>query len=280
LPTEAEWEYASRSGSDKAFCYWDASNIAVSYFELYKTQSKVVASFANNKWGFFDMAGNVAEWCWDLPRTYAGAILDPVGAATGSYRIYRGGDSSATSNDPLRSAARASKDPATRAKTVGFRVVRSLPKSYVCTPQCGPEHPCGPDNCGDTCGSCATDCSNVRPLTFDANGKVKIYGETIESANNHDGFCGTSFGGVGPDSIYSFEVPANTASLSWSVDARFTAVTFLRTKVTTCPGTAGTCGVAIGSVSYPPAGTYYLYVDGKAIRDGGAYTLSVTLTPM
>ena len=102
LPTEAQWEYACRAGTTSAYSWgptigssnanynWDAAWNSGSDFQ----QTRVVAQYAANPWGFFDMHGNVWEWTSDW---YKGAYpsgfpaIDPTGPASGSTRVKRGG---------------------------------------------------------------------------------------------------------------------------------------------------------------------------------------------
>lgn len=103
LPTEAEWEYACRAGTTTPFN--TGENIKTSQANYngnfpYKGNSKgkylkksvPVGSYEPNAWGLYDMHGNVYEWCSDWYGQYAPVEeTDPQGAATGKYKIYRGG---------------------------------------------------------------------------------------------------------------------------------------------------------------------------------------------
>ena len=95
LPTEAEWEFAARGGNkscgyqfsgsddlDEVACYSGNSN----------DETCDVASFEPNELGFYDMSGNVCEWCLDLYGGYnRSAQTDPQGPSCGSHRVARGG---------------------------------------------------------------------------------------------------------------------------------------------------------------------------------------------
>ncbi|HNX05637.1 MAG TPA: SUMF1/EgtB/PvdO family nonheme iron enzyme, partial [Opitutales bacterium] len=121
LPTEAQWEYACRAGSTGAF-EGDAGGIAWSAANSgRKTHS--VAQKSANAFGLFDMHGNVAEWCLDwygpYPQTDA---ADPVGPASGQFRVARGG-SWQQGSSKCRSASRNSFVPTDRWNYLGFRVV-------------------------------------------------------------------------------------------------------------------------------------------------------------
>jgi formylglycine-generating enzyme len=94
LPTEAEWEYACRAGTTTA--YHSGEQLAS---ELCKRQefswdpnpvSLRVGQTRPNRWGLCDMHGNVEEWCLDWYGPYAaGDQADPVGHATGDFRVSR-----------------------------------------------------------------------------------------------------------------------------------------------------------------------------------------------
>ena len=133
LPTEAQWEYACRAGTQTA--YYNGNNSPTNYalieeiaWYLRNTdKTHEVGLKVPNAWGLFDMNGNVREWCWDWHDrgyyTNAGAGTDPMGPLTGTNRVHRGG-SHASTEDILRSAFRDRYAPTYRNNNVGFRLVR------------------------------------------------------------------------------------------------------------------------------------------------------------
>ena len=103
LPIEAEWEYACRAGTQTAYSWGnllngDKANCDGNYpcgttiKGTYKQETVNVCSYSPNAWGFYDMHGNVYEWCQDWYGTYpSGAVTDPTGSASGDNRVLRGG---------------------------------------------------------------------------------------------------------------------------------------------------------------------------------------------
>ena len=90
---------------------------------IYLGTTTPVGRYAPNPWGLYDMIGNVVEWCQDWYDVYpAGSVIDPDGPATGSYRVFRGGDWGDYAGS-CRSAIRHEDDPAYGYYYVGFRVV-------------------------------------------------------------------------------------------------------------------------------------------------------------
>lgn len=130
LPTEAEWEYACRGGSVTAFSFGETfDNSQANCLGMAKSTSegrpRKVGSFPANRFGLFDMHGNVWEWCSDYfdATFYAQAPKDdPVGPTNGALRVLRGGGWNANPN-LCRSASRDGNDPAIKRKEYGFRVV-------------------------------------------------------------------------------------------------------------------------------------------------------------
>ena len=128
LPTEAEWEYASRAGTDSRF-YWgdDLSLVRSGDYawtaENSNGETQTVGRLAANPFGLYDSAGNVAEWVLDRFGEYSGdAAVDPLGPEAGEARVFRGG-SWLFDADFGRSAARGALDPADANAAIGFRVV-------------------------------------------------------------------------------------------------------------------------------------------------------------
>jgi len=106
LPTEAEWEYACRAGTIKAYSFGDA----ITPKDANYTGSKIgipvtVGNYQANAFGLFDMHGNVLEWCEDWYGDYPkGVAVDPKGPAKGGSRVLRGGSFSPQTQKDARSA--------------------------------------------------------------------------------------------------------------------------------------------------------------------------------
>ncbi|MEM9665212.1 MAG: formylglycine-generating enzyme family protein [Bacteroidota bacterium] len=134
LPTEAEWEYAARAGTETLYgwgneapvCQAGASNGA-NFGDCTDEGTVPVGTYAANAWGLYDMHGNVWEWVQDWYGPYQGeAVTDPEGARSGSFRILRGG-AWYNGASGLRSANRLDFGPDKRFDFIGFRLVRMAP---------------------------------------------------------------------------------------------------------------------------------------------------------
>ena len=130
LLTEAEWEYAARAGSTKAYFWGDEigqgnANCRSCGSEWDYKQTSPVGSFKPNAFGLYDMAGNVFQWVQDCyAASYENAPNDGTFLANGDckFRVVRGGS---WSNSPgnLRAASRDWSAPGDRYCSLGFRVV-------------------------------------------------------------------------------------------------------------------------------------------------------------
>lgn len=160
LPTEAEWEYACRAGSDSQYSFGDNAEELVRFANAADADRQAVlprailaasdengrkkaipfpylskrdgyawtapvGSFKPNAFGLYDMHGNVWEWCsdWYAADYYEHSpSYDPQGPATGTKHVLRGGAFNYAAA-MLRCAERASDEPSSRTCSYGFRVV-------------------------------------------------------------------------------------------------------------------------------------------------------------
>ena len=136
LPTEAQWEYACRAGTTTAY-FWgnalngDKANCNGNYpyggvsKGKYIGKTTPVGSYQANAWGLFDMHGNVCEWCIDRLGNYPNKkVENPLGASSGSSRVYRGGDWHYDAKG-CRSAFRNGNASGNRSSVLGFRCVKN-----------------------------------------------------------------------------------------------------------------------------------------------------------
>lgn len=150
LPTEAEWEYACRAGTTTPFNtensisaeeanyyghypyeiednYFSQNNLTTKPGK-YRQTTVAVNSFSPNKFGLYNMHGNVGEWVWDIYGEYgADAQTDPAGAESGNLRVYRGGGWNDFAKN-MRSAYRATLDENKASFNIGIRLVRNAVK--------------------------------------------------------------------------------------------------------------------------------------------------------
>lgn len=114
LPSEAEWEYACRAGSNDTYCGGNDADKLAWTNENSGGETRPVAGKTPNAWGLYDMSGNIWEWvenCYDSSCT---------------ERVLRGG-SWITAPGYARAANRLHNVPAIRISNNGFRLARTLP---------------------------------------------------------------------------------------------------------------------------------------------------------
>jgi len=130
LPTEAEWEYAARGGTNTTWHFADSASEMDEYAYRgveFDDRPQTCGQKLPNPFGLCDMYGNVLEWCQDnySEAAYADSPAeDPQGPATGDLRVVRGGHLFHPTEE-MRSAQRKGHRPEVTYPFGGFRVVRS-----------------------------------------------------------------------------------------------------------------------------------------------------------
>lgn len=126
LPTEAQWEYACRAGTQTRFYFGDADAdlVRAGWFSGNSGgKPHEVGLKLKNNWGLYDMHGNVWQWCQDWIDSYPRElVVDPTGPSLGEERVLRGG-SWGSEADVCRDACRFCYPPSYRLITVGLRIV-------------------------------------------------------------------------------------------------------------------------------------------------------------
>jgi formylglycine-generating enzyme required for sulfatase activity/serine/threonine protein kinase len=136
IPTEAMWEFACRGGTTTVFSFGDSPTLADDYAWIIPMESGMGKSLSEyfihevgkskpNKFGLFDMHGNVGEWCndWYAEDYYLKSPRrDPTGATTGTGKVLRGGDVD-SQHVFATSSFRSAQVPTERYPLTGFRVV-------------------------------------------------------------------------------------------------------------------------------------------------------------
>jgi formylglycine-generating enzyme required for sulfatase activity len=117
LPTEWEWEYAAKARTQLEYSGSDDPKKIGWYDKNSKDTPHPMKQKNPNAWGFYDMSGNVWEWC---ENTY-----DPNNTDISAARVCRGGSWYSYASD-LRSAFRGSTSPSARNNNLGFRVARYI----------------------------------------------------------------------------------------------------------------------------------------------------------
>nr|WP_319495315.1 formylglycine-generating enzyme family protein [uncultured Desulfobacter sp.] len=135
LPTEAQWEYACRAGTQTPFSFGRTISTDQANFDgnfpyadgeegEYRETTVPVKALPCNDWGLYQMHGNVYEWCRDWYGDYdLEGLVDPIGPDTGGYRVLRGGSWSDDARG-LRSALRDWHGPSFRSRFIGIRLAQ------------------------------------------------------------------------------------------------------------------------------------------------------------
>lgn len=127
LPTEAQWEYACRAGTQTPYSVGDTLTPGHTNFGNRQRKTIPVKSLPANLWGLYEMHGNLSEWCADARRSYgAEPVEDPDGGQDGVFRMLRGG-SWGSGARYVRSGCRSESRRSSGSRGRGFRfALRSI----------------------------------------------------------------------------------------------------------------------------------------------------------
>lgn len=126
LPTEKEWEYASKGGlKSRGYKYSGSDNIhsAAWYIGNSGNRTRLVGQKRANEWGIYDMSGNAAEWCWESYGSYAESGTNKNFGTDGD-RVIRGGSWYSFASY-VRSSARGGAAASSTSPYIGFRLART-----------------------------------------------------------------------------------------------------------------------------------------------------------
>jgi formylglycine-generating enzyme required for sulfatase activity len=123
LPTEAEWEYTCRAGTETPFAFSPGKIIGYSWINCENGETVPVKAFPPNAWGLYQMHGNVWEWCSDGLHDYPRlAAFDPAYPQDSAKRVLRGGGW-VNNRASCRSSARKANRPSDQDESFGFRLL-------------------------------------------------------------------------------------------------------------------------------------------------------------
>jgi formylglycine-generating enzyme required for sulfatase activity len=128
LPTEAEWEFAARGGTQsKRYTYSGSHTVddVAWHYGNSGNKTHAVGGKQANELGIYDMSGNVWEWCSDWYDSYSSSLqTNPAGATDGFYRVNRGSSGGGIIGS-VRVSNRGSSSPDFYGYFLGFRLARS-----------------------------------------------------------------------------------------------------------------------------------------------------------
>jgi formylglycine-generating enzyme required for sulfatase activity len=128
LPTEAEWEYAAKSGKMTSYSGSELPDQIAWYKDNSNRRLHPVKSKSANSFGLYDLTGNVSEWVWDwfdLNYQKVMPFINPTGPDIGTYKVVRGGSVDTGAGNSLQVTFRAKADPDKSLSFTGFRLVRT-----------------------------------------------------------------------------------------------------------------------------------------------------------
>ena len=129
LPTEAEWEYMAKAGTELTYAGSDDLDEVAWYYDHGDETTHPVAEKEPNLWGIYDCSGNVWEWCSDYSGDYEGRdglTRDPYEDRPGASRRARRGGGWHYDAVSCRVSFRFSNQPDLRFRVLGLRLSRSV----------------------------------------------------------------------------------------------------------------------------------------------------------
>ena len=146
LPTEAEWEFACRAGTQNLFSFGDDPRLFEQFGWHTVGTARGVATLRPNAFGLYDMHGNVSEWCsdwYDFKWYETSPAIDPVGPEAGTMRAMRGGSAlqGGLYNDLCASRQGQPQGWSSGPSTFGFRVAATITPRGASEPAQQPSQP-------------------------------------------------------------------------------------------------------------------------------------------